>query len=435
MKKTRKVLAAILAMSLSFATLTGCQKNGETSVNGKTKLLLGLPGGDGVTAYTVVNNFIEERKDKYEIEKDEAAWGDFTQKIKLQMVAKNDVVPVFVTDSANATSFAHQGALENIKKRVEEDLDVSLYNKALTAVGDEESIWGVPHGLNSIAMVYNKDIFDERGIPYPTEDWTWQDMLDMAKELTFDRDGDGKNDVYGIAYWNNITQGWLPFMAANGTIPLKNNYRDSNLDAPEVRDALEKFQSTYFDGTLAPAAEMSAFGSHQAAFAEGFVAMMMVQAGWLTQINKFNPELNYDAQIMPIGWNGERTCIFVPNVWVMYNGSSDAVKDAAWDWMKYYMSEESQMILANEAPSGYPIMKKALDAVSANGVKPEGKDAFYRGIDEFGMSIMENPCSTQVNNIVNDLCSKLQNGQNLDKLLPEKHTELQRELDFYYENM
>ena len=119
----------------------------------------------------------------------------------------------------------------------------------------------------------------------------------------------------------------------------------------------------------------------------------------------------------------------------MYKGASDAEKDAAWEWMKFYLSEESQMILANEAPSGYPIMKKALDAVSQNGVKPEGKDAFYRGVDAYGMTIMENPCSTQVNNIVNDLCSKLQNGYSLDELLPQKHTELQQELDFYYENM
>ena len=433
MKKTKKFMGMILSVAVLASCAAGCtKKNGEGE---KVDLLIGLPGGDGVTVTKIVDQFIEENANRYNVTTDESSWSDFTQKVKLQMAAKNDVVPVFVTDSANASSFGAQGALENLSARVEADIDASLYNKALTSVGDSEgNVWGVPHGINSIAMLYNKDIFDEKGVAYPTEDWTFEDMQNMAKDLTFDRDGDGKTDVYGIYYGTNITQGWLPFMTACGTLPLKDNFRNSNLDDPAVKEALEKFQESYTNGTIMDAAEIAAIGNSTVAFSEGKIAMMLTQASQLRAINKFNPDLNYDAQIMPIGWNGERTCIYVPNVWVIYQGATDAVKDASWEFMKHYLGEESQMILASEAPAGYPVMKKALEAVTNNGVKPENKDMFYKGIDEHGMTIMENPCSTQVNNVVNDICAKLSRGENIDDLLLSGHKTLQEELNYFYEN-
>lgn len=430
----KKIISMSLLAAFLLGGATGCTKKNR-STDGKTDLLIGLPGGDGVTAMSVIDNFTAETKDKYNVTTDESTWGDFVQKIKLQMAAKKDVVPVFVTDSANASTFGSQGALEDLSTRVSA-LDATLYSKALTGVTNKNGeLWGVPHGLNPIAILYNKDIFDERGIAYPKEDWTWQEMLDTAKNLTFDRDGDGKNDVYGIYYTTNITQGWLPFMTANGTLPLKDDFRNSNLDDLKTKEALLKYQESFINGTIMDSAELSAIGNSTVAFSEGKLALLLVQASQLTSINKLAPELNYDAQIMPIGWNGERTCIYVPNLWVMYNGAAPEVKDAAWDFMKFYLNEESQMILANEAPAGYPVMHKALEAVKNNGVKPESKDVFYKGIDEYGMTIMENPCSTQVNNVVNDLCAKISKGESLESLLPQAHETLQSELDYFYESM
>ncbi len=301
------------------------------------------------------------------------------------------------------------------------------------AIKDSEGhLWGVPHGLNSIAMVYNKDIFDERGIAYPTEDWTWQEMLDMAKELTFDRDGDGTTDVYGINYASNITQGWLPFMAAVGVSPYKNDYRDSNIDDPKVKDAMEKYAQPIRDGLLMPAAEIAADGGIEASFASGKVAMALVQSSSIAKINKFDADMNFDAQIMPIGWNGERTCIYVPNTWQVYAGSPDKVKEACYAWLKYYLSEEAQMIKASTGT--FPILKKALDSITESGRKPEHIDVFYKGIDDYGMTLLENPSSATTRTIVDDMTTKIQAGEDIDQWIETAHTDMQRELDYFYEN-
>lgn len=425
MKKTLAI-TLVGAMLLSVA---GCSKS-DSVAEDKVSFVLGLPGGDGVTPMRIVDNFIAENADKYVVEVDESSWGDFEQKVKLQMVAKNDVTTTFVTDSLSVPSFGAQGALEDLSARVDADVDESLYTTALRALTDEEGhLWGVPHSINPIAVAYNKDIFDAKGISYPTESWTFQDMLDMAKELT----GDG---IYGLHYGSNITQGWLPFFTAVDASPYKNGFRDANLDDPKVQEAYEKYQIAFNEGYCPMLAEIAAFGKAPNMFADGKIAMIIIQAGQTKSINNLNPDLNYDVQTMPLGWNGEKQAIYVPNGWVMYKGATDAQKDAAWEWMKYYLGEEAQMIVAEETPAGYPAMKTALEAVTSNGLKPEGKDAFYRDIDEYGMTILENPCSFQVEQIMQRLTNNVRdNVKPISELLQEAMTEMQEELDVYYENL
>lgn len=429
----KRILSTALAAFIAISLLSGCSNTAGNG--GKTELLLGLPGGDGNTNWNIVENFKAATADKYEIKEDISSWNDFNQKIKLQFAAKNDVVPVFITDSMQAMTFGAQGAVMDLTDWVEENLDSSLYNGALYAIQDNEGhLWGVPQALNSVAVFYNKEIFDERNVPYPEEDWTWEEMIEIARKLTFDRDGDGKNDVYGINYASNVTLGWLPFMSAVGVNPYKNNFRDSNLDDPMVKDAMEKFAAPVRDGLLIESAELAALGNAAAAFADGKIAMALLQSSSIASVNKFNNELDWDVQIMPIGWNGERACIYVPNTWQVYKGVREAEKEGVLDWLKYYLSEEAQMLLAKEGPAGFPIMKSALSAITESGRKPEHIDAFYKGIDEHGMTLLENPASSVTRGFIDNMASKIKAGEDVDEMIKIAHADMQKELDYFYEN-
>lgn len=39
---------------------------------------------------------------------------------------------------------------------------------------------GMPTTASDFMIAYNKKIFDEAGVPYPTEDWTWDDFCDIG---------------------------------------------------------------------------------------------------------------------------------------------------------------------------------------------------------------------------------------------------------------
>jgi hypothetical protein len=60
-------------------------------------------------------------------------------------------------------------------------------------VGDK--VIGMPALVDNLALVYNKKLFDQAGIPYPTANWTWDDFRAAAQRLT-----DTSAKQFGWAY-------------------------------------------------------------------------------------------------------------------------------------------------------------------------------------------------------------------------------------------
>src|SRR5690625_4140316 len=50
-------------------------------------------------------------------------------------------------------------------------------------------LWGLPYMQNKGALHYNKEIFDLFGVEYPTDDMTYEEIFDLAKLVTGERDG------------------------------------------------------------------------------------------------------------------------------------------------------------------------------------------------------------------------------------------------------
>jgi len=59
-------------------------------------------------------------------------------------------------------------------------------------------VWGWPWFVTGSIIFLNLDIFAERGVTPPGPEWTYAEMVEIARRLTFDRDGGGGTDVYGL---------------------------------------------------------------------------------------------------------------------------------------------------------------------------------------------------------------------------------------------
>jgi multiple sugar transport system substrate-binding protein len=55
----------------------------------------------------------------------------------------------------------------------------------IVELGPKGELYGLPFDLNHYALFYNKDIFDKRGVPYPKEGMTWEELLELSKKMTF----------------------------------------------------------------------------------------------------------------------------------------------------------------------------------------------------------------------------------------------------------
>lgn len=441
----KKALSILLVLVMAVA-MTACGGNSAVNVGNEllegydpsvqTTLNLANPSGDALTPDEMFDTF-NAKGLNIELKVDTTPWNDFQRKLKSQLAAKSPAT-VFIVDSGYCASLGGKNAVMDLTAIVNRDLNKDDYLGSLYGATDAEGhLWGVPHAMNSIAIFYNKAIFDEKGIPYPTEDWTYEEMYDIAKKLTFDRDGDGEIDVYGFNYgMTNITEGWLPVVLASGAEPLDETRTKSTINTPEFLEGIKRFVAPVVEGFGPDNLWATNEGGSNLAFVNGKLAMFVGQSNKITAVNSNMPEgFDYDVQMMPIGWDGNRYCVYVPNQWSIYSGADVQQKGAAWEWVKHYLSAEGQQLVADTRLSGFPIHKGALASITDADTVPANIEAFYEGIDEYGVTLYENPCWTEWRMECDARTIELyaNDGVGVEETVKEMHEFVQEALDYYYE--
>ncbi|MEE2747484.1 MAG: extracellular solute-binding protein [Candidatus Thermoplasmatota archaeon] len=80
---------------------------------------------------------------------------------------------------------------------------------ALQAMRYGDALYGLPASQDCLSLLYNRDLFDAEGLAYPDENWTEQDLLSAAENLT-------QGDVYGLAVPTKVAYWWFPFQNGFG---------------------------------------------------------------------------------------------------------------------------------------------------------------------------------------------------------------------------
>lgn len=155
----------------------------------------------------------------------------------------NDTVPQDCTDRSGETSELNECS------RVVLDLtpfvDVSDFSlndfspAGLTPLSDEGRLWGIPLTLDTtVAVFYNRTLFDQAGILYPQDGWTWDDFLTKAKQLT---EGEGDEKQYGF-----LSRFWavgdvLLYLGTQGVTPVDTTTSPPTfyLNTDEMKTAME----------------------------------------------------------------------------------------------------------------------------------------------------------------------------------------------------
>lgn len=129
--------------------------------------------------------------------------------------------------------------------------------------------YGLPYGADTVVQFYNKNHFDAAGIPYPTGEWTFEEMIAIAEKLTI-RDGD-KVVRYGLAAQVPWQATYVPTIEAWGGSVLR---EDGTIDL--TGEAALKTFTMYWDqiknGVIASYTQ-SPNGDIWTAFSSGMASM------------------------------------------------------------------------------------------------------------------------------------------------------------------
>jgi multiple sugar transport system substrate-binding protein len=91
---------------------------------------------------------------------------------------------VFALGGAKPQEYGAAGALLDLST-VTEYLPTDKYaDFTLTNATVDDTLYGLPTGGNAIGLLINPAIFEAAGVDVPTEDWTWDDLVDAANEIS-----------------------------------------------------------------------------------------------------------------------------------------------------------------------------------------------------------------------------------------------------------
>ena len=139
--------------------------------------------------------------------------------------------------------------------------------------------FGLPRDLNTIALYYNKDMFDAAGIPYPDDTWDWAKLVDVAKQLTKDGNGDGKADQWGFyTETTDMENYWLSLVWQNGGDILAPDGKSTLLGTDQAAGGIQFLQDLIWKDKVMPDPAISAETGD--AFEQGQAAME-ANGSWL----------------------------------------------------------------------------------------------------------------------------------------------------------
>lgn len=180
------------------------------------------------------------------------------------------------------------------------DISSEYYEYTVREMTFQDKIWGLPSGVDDRVLYWNKAAFEAAGLDPEQPPKTWDELLEYAEKLTIK---DDKGNFQQIGFIPNFGNSWLYLYATqNGGKFLSDDGRTCTLDAQENIEALE-FMVKGYDllggAELVNAYQASFQGGADSPFLTGQVAMVIDGNWFLSDLARYNPELNYGVTMPP----------------------------------------------------------------------------------------------------------------------------------------
>jgi multiple sugar transport system substrate-binding protein len=272
---------------------------------------------------------------------DVSDWDSYWTKLKT-LLSAGTPPEVFAMDAPLYLDYQSRGVLLNLQPYLDKNPDMlkGVYPQTLEAYKTPDGMYGLPRDFQTIALFYNKDMFDAAGVAYPTGDWTYDDLRAAAKQLTI-TDSDGKVTQFGIYsdLWD-MELIWSEAIWAYGGDIINADHTKTLIAEPQALQAWQLFHDMMFvDKSWPTSTTASEYGDDP--FLAGVAAMTTIGHWAVPGYSEVG--FNWDVAPMPKGPAGQATSVNSAGFVV---GKASKNPDAAFEFLKYVLSEPAQTRLA-----------------------------------------------------------------------------------------
>jgi len=215
----------------------------------------------------------------------------------------------------------------------------------------EKHVWAMPFGgaLGKV-LLFRKDLFAQKGIPYPTKDTTWDEMLDAARQIT-----DPAAGIYGMLLGRGKHESWywINFLWSAGGEVME---YDEDLD--EWRCVFNsRAGAIALDFYTRLSAEkwideegMVHRGYSSKDSANSYVKWSRGEIGMMTAYIDEKLFATIDPEVtgmvpVPLGPDGMRGAELNSKMMGLFSQiKQPAVRDAAWEYMRFFDCKEATAI-------------------------------------------------------------------------------------------
>ena len=368
MAKKRLILMAALAAAVAALALSACGGSSSSSGGGGSS---GSGGGGGESENTVEIEFwhgqndriakvLDEMIDEFEqshphivVSKDA---GGVTSDRMMQKVTAglqaDDVPDIAYIFGSDLASFAQSEKLANLSEAVKNgEIDwnnfVSVAQEAATVDGEPRAF---PSLVDNLAVVYNKKIFKEEGVPFPPNEMSWEEFLKIAEEVN--------DPSKGIAGWawpgtgdEDTTWRIWPLVWQKGGEVLNEDGTGVGFEGEPGEAALEVVQkgteagTIYIDGTAGSERMQQLFNSEKLA--------MNITGPWAL-VEYLEAGVEYGVTLLP-SFTDEHTTISGPDTWAIFDNGEER-EHAAIEFLDWF-SEPEQQLKWLEVSGSLPLTK------------------------------------------------------------------------------
>ncbi len=347
---TKKFLALVLSGILLVSAFTGCGKSGTAEDSSNTAaqnstaagssqaaasteavelsfMQNSANGGQEETLKAMIDDFTSKNpniKVKYEV----VAYKDYYTKLNTLLSAGKDAPDVFEVGYENFAQYAAKGMLKDLTDVAANEITANdMKQLAYDAYKYNGRQMGMATDYTGCILFYNKDLFDSKGLAYPTSAWTWKEELEAAQKLT-----DAGKGIWGTVaplqvyeFYKTIAQNGGSFWSADG--------KTSTINSKAGVDALQWMLDKSNKYKVQPAFTSDIYTQADAdlkAFKEGKIAMFRTGT-W--QFGNFEKDCSFKWDIVVEPGNTAKGHNFFSNGLVVNKDAENV--EAAWAFVKY----------------------------------------------------------------------------------------------------
>lgn len=341
----KRLLAALLTSCMVIGSLAGVNVSAEDE-----QITLNWALWDEKTTiyWGAVADAYMEQHPNVKIQLTDLGSQDFMTVLATDLSGEgSDFDIVTIKDVPGYATLVSKGVLEDLNDRIAADgIDLGVYNGTTEQVTVDGSLYELPFRTDFWVLFYNKRIFDEAGVAYPTNDMTMEQYDEIARSVA--KAGFGTDQIYGTHYHT-----WRSTVQLFGILDGQHSVLDGNYDF--VKPYYEMVKAQEADGICRSYIDTNASSLHYSgAFSEGNTAMMNMGSWYIATLISELAAGNYDSSLVgdwgivkyphPDGIEAGTTLGTITGLSIPTASDN---KDAAWDFIKFACGEEGAKVIAS----------------------------------------------------------------------------------------